>query len=805
MADKKVSLIISAIDNTNAAFRSLNNNLTGLQNRFSGIASFFRTAITAVPVLALVSAVKKYADEGENMLKTSQQIGISVEKLSGLKYAAEMSETSLEDLTTGVGRLSKNLAAAAGGSKEAQAKFKAYKIEVVDTNGHIRDTYDVLLDIADLFAKTKDGAGKAAIAQSLMGKSALANIPFFNEGARGIKAYQEEVERLGMVWTPERAKAADDFNDSFTRLNWTLKALSYEILPPLIRGLQDFLNLFNSDKKKVIDLSNEVETLTERLIKLKEDLKFQEKHRLSIDIFTLGESDEVIKDTKLKIQKTNDKLQTKLNELNKLISKPAIPSTKTDEAPFVDEEALRKAEQLAEAWKTVKTSLTLDMRKSGLDEFSQKIEEIKSRSAELIEKFKSIPGAGKLIKDWLESMTGDVTKAEAGKQYAGYMEAQSNIAEKAKIFEREMTEAGATELDKRLLDVDEWARKKNDTLLSLWGTEIKDLQLFEDKKTEITTIAGNRRKKIIEENQKAIREASINYQLAEIDIKEKDFSISIINATHERLRLQEELLNIQEQYLLSIDKLKDPSGWYAQADAIQRTRDRLLDLNKQLKELTGTVRKGLNEGFKKESDAINDYTSGLEAAVNITGELKSGLADFFDYASEKFGDLEELAKNVFHEIYMEMVKSLIINPLTKDLTSGASGLIGLIGDLFRGSYSGSGSTYNSGKSLTNPNDWKFSYHGGGAIQSYYVPRFHVGGLNSDEGLIVAQDEEFMISRKGVRAYGTNFLNKINRGEPVDSSFIINVGGINVAGGNKLAAELRNEIEQTVIKVVRRHS
>ncbi len=55
-------------------------------------------------------------------------------------------------------------------------------------------------------------------------------------------------------------------------------------------------------------------------------------------------------------------------------------------------------------------------------------------------------------------------------------------------------------------------------------------------------------------------------------------------------------------------------------------------------------------------------------------------------------------------------------------------------------------------------------HGGG-----YVPRFHIGGLSSDEVPAILQKGEYVVSRKGVAA-----LDRINKGQAGGVSFVMNV-------------------------------
>src|SRR5689334_6067169 len=82
------------------------------------------TVIGAAISGALIAAAKSAANYGDTLAKASQRTGASVEELAKLKFAAEQSGASFDDLNAGLRFLAKNAEAAAGGSKEQSQAFK---------------------------------------------------------------------------------------------------------------------------------------------------------------------------------------------------------------------------------------------------------------------------------------------------------------------------------------------------------------------------------------------------------------------------------------------------------------------------------------------------------------------------------------------------------------------------------------------------------------------------------------------------------------------------------------------------------
>jgi hypothetical protein len=143
--------------------------------------------------------VKHSADLGEELNKMSQQTGISVENLSGLRYAAKLSETDLDTLNRSVGIFSKSLWTMNDEGKDTTKILNSIGVTS-------KDSYEALLQVADAFAKMENGFGKLAIARDLFGKKGADLIPLLNEGADGIKRMYTEAEKMGAIMSGPGAR-----------------------------------------------------------------------------------------------------------------------------------------------------------------------------------------------------------------------------------------------------------------------------------------------------------------------------------------------------------------------------------------------------------------------------------------------------------------------------------------------------------------------------------------------------------------------------------------------------------------------
>jgi hypothetical protein len=175
-------------------------------------------AVTSAAI-GLGVAIKRSIDEADKLGKMAQAFGVPVEELSKLKHAADLSDVSLEQLGTALGRLSRNMSDAADGTGPAADAFRTLGINVRDeVTGGLKSASQIMEEVADKFVGMQDGAGKTALAIQIFGKAGAALIPMLNEGGAALRAMGEEAEKLGLVISERTAKSAEAFNDNLTRL-----------------------------------------------------------------------------------------------------------------------------------------------------------------------------------------------------------------------------------------------------------------------------------------------------------------------------------------------------------------------------------------------------------------------------------------------------------------------------------------------------------------------------------------------------------------------------------------------------------
>lgn len=201
-------------------------------------------AAKAVAVVALAAAVgivatvKSSIDAADAMSKLAQKTGVSTTTLSGLAYAAHLSDISVDELSGTLKKLANTTIDAQKKGSAAADAFKAIGVSTRDASGAIKSQDDLLLDIADAFSRYEDGAAKSAIAQDIFSKGGDKLIPFLNQGRAGIEALIAELNKFGGTITDDVGRQAEEFNDNLTKLKASASgiglAIASDLLPSLV-------------------------------------------------------------------------------------------------------------------------------------------------------------------------------------------------------------------------------------------------------------------------------------------------------------------------------------------------------------------------------------------------------------------------------------------------------------------------------------------------------------------------------------------------------------------------------------------
>ena len=181
-------------------------------------------AVTAVSALVLKAG--SAADELSDMSKVT---GLTTTQLQKYDYTAKMAGTTLETITGAQTKLTKQMAAAKDESSAAAKKFDALGVSVKGTNGELRSSDDVFIDVIDALGKIDNEAERDAAAMDIFGKSAKDLNPLILEGADGLREYAKQAEELGVIVSEDNVAALADMQGKVKEVTAQFDALKQNL------------------------------------------------------------------------------------------------------------------------------------------------------------------------------------------------------------------------------------------------------------------------------------------------------------------------------------------------------------------------------------------------------------------------------------------------------------------------------------------------------------------------------------------------------------------------------------------------
>ena len=219
---------------------------TGLKNAagiaVKGIAAL-GTAVAGAGA-ALFGMAMNSADTADRIDKLSAKIGISKSAFQEWDYIMAQNGMDVEKLQVGVKTLVNQMDSAAGGGKAAQEAFKKLGVTWDDGSGKLKSQEQMLQETITALAGMENGADRAKLASTLLGKAGVELAPMLNTGAEGIEELRDRAHELNLVMSDEAVNAGvvlgDTMDDVKKSFGAVMTRIGVEVMP-VVQKLLDLI------------------------------------------------------------------------------------------------------------------------------------------------------------------------------------------------------------------------------------------------------------------------------------------------------------------------------------------------------------------------------------------------------------------------------------------------------------------------------------------------------------------------------------------------------------------------------------
>lgn len=205
----------------------------------------------SLPIAGIIAALAKLTtstiQQGDEIAKTAEKLGISAESLQKFQYIAERSGTSFDTLKRSfsiINKISSDMSK--GINNSATNAFKKLGISVTDANGKLKSSDTIFLELQKKLAGISDQGAKNNIIFELFGTrmgTELQNVLGLTD--EEMKKLMDSAEGLGIM-SNDSAKKSEELADKLTDMKQKVNALKIEIVSGLLPIFENVVNFISS-------------------------------------------------------------------------------------------------------------------------------------------------------------------------------------------------------------------------------------------------------------------------------------------------------------------------------------------------------------------------------------------------------------------------------------------------------------------------------------------------------------------------------------------------------------------------------
>ena len=224
-----------------------------LADKTKALSAVSFAALTGIATMAV-----KAGQAADDLNTLSKQTGFTTAELQKMKYASDLVDVSVDDMTGSISKMTKQMAS----DKEA---FKTLNVEIRNADGSLRDANTVWYETLEALSKVENETERDALAMDIFGKSAASLSGIIDDGGAALRSYGEEAEELGLIMSQDTLDAANKLNDA---IDVTKARLQATFLETGAKVAETILPLVEEGAQKIAELLEWVASLDTGTLKL---------------------------------------------------------------------------------------------------------------------------------------------------------------------------------------------------------------------------------------------------------------------------------------------------------------------------------------------------------------------------------------------------------------------------------------------------------------------------------------------------------------------------------------------------------
>lgn len=248
MAKPKISVTFNAVDKVSKPIKGMNRKVTGFSRSasrsFGGVAqsigrmrNLLIGAGAAIATGKIAQQVNEFTKLGDEIGKTSRQLGIGVEALQEFRFVAERQGVSVDNLEKSMKAMNNRLGKLRAGQGQLSTMLEDTNPQLKEQLVNTEDSEEAFMLLMQAMNEAETAAEKTALAQAAFSSSGRELVRISEAGAEGIADLRQQARETGNVMSEEATRGSEKFQDAMTNLKNVMSGLRNDALVPLIQKL----------------------------------------------------------------------------------------------------------------------------------------------------------------------------------------------------------------------------------------------------------------------------------------------------------------------------------------------------------------------------------------------------------------------------------------------------------------------------------------------------------------------------------------------------------------------------------------
>lgn len=214
----------------------VNKRMDGMQRQAEKASRVFRGLLAIGGGVAFSGMIKGSIDAANRLGDLSDRLGVSVESMSRLEYAAKKTGVEQRALTTGIQRMTRRVSEAAEGTGAAVGALDELGLSAEELNKLAPE--EQFMRLADALEAVPNQADKVRLGMKLLDSEGVALLQTMKGGSDAIKQLGEESDKTGNTITSKFAAKATQANAAIIKMKGSAQGLTNEMAVSLAPAIE---------------------------------------------------------------------------------------------------------------------------------------------------------------------------------------------------------------------------------------------------------------------------------------------------------------------------------------------------------------------------------------------------------------------------------------------------------------------------------------------------------------------------------------------------------------------------------------